>query len=87
MAGIFAFKDAMQKGESDPFGTDHEGGSVHPDEYQGELMGDLNREEDKYKAWKLEAPFASSRHLFHWKICSATPPTCDLYHPVAPIIR
>ena len=39
-------------------GANHESRGLNPDEYQGELMGDLNGVADKYKEWKQEVRFA-----------------------------
>ena len=56
MAGIFAFKDAMQKATPILLEPIMKVEVSTPDEYQGELMGDLNRRRGQIKEWKREAP-------------------------------
>ena len=58
MAGIFAFKDAMQKATPILLEPIMKVEVSTPDEYQGELMGDLNRRRGQIQVPRSRGRFA-----------------------------
>ena len=72
MAGIFAFKDAMQKASPILLEPIMKVEVSTPEEYQGELMGDLNDVAGRFRAWKVVEPYVSLTPLFPLKTCLDT---------------
>jgi hypothetical protein len=57
---------------------------VTPEEYMGDVMGDLNRRRGWSRAWKTEPPARSCVPKCRCPKCSVMPPTCALRPRVAP---
>ena len=86
MAGIFAFKDAMKKATPILLEPIMKVEVSTPDEYQGELIGDLIVVADRSKVWNLVALFVSLMPLYLSKTCLGIQQTCDHYPPEGRII-
>ena len=76
IAGSMAFKDAMRK--ADPIITEPimKVAVIVPDEYLGDVIGDLTLAVARSRAWRLWPVPSVSTHLCLWLRCSATLPTC-----------
>jgi len=51
---------------------------VTPDDYMGDVMGDLSRRRGWFRAWTILRPGRSFGPRFRSRRCSDMPPTCDL---------
>ena len=76
IAGSMAFKDAMRK--ADPIITEPimKVAVIVPDEYLGDVIGDLTLAVARSRAWRQWQALSVSTLSFLWLRCSATPPTC-----------
>ena len=76
IAGSMAFKDAMRK--ADPIITEPimKVAVIVPDEYLGDVIGDLNARRGQIQGMEAMAGTQLSTLSFLWLRCSATPPTC-----------
>jgi elongation factor G len=54
---------------------------VTPEDYMGDVMGDLNRRAAWCRAWKTARPARSSAPRCRWPRCSVTRPTCVRHDP------
>ena len=75
IAGSMAFKDAMRK--ADPIITEPimKVAVIVPDEYLGDVIGDLNARRGQIQGMELWLVLSASMHLCLWLRCSATLPT------------
>ena len=75
IAGSMAFKDAMRK--ADPIITEPimKVAVIVPDEYLGDVIGDLTPAVVRSRAWRQWLAPSVSTHSFLWLRCSQ-PPTC-----------
>ena len=78
IAGSMAFKEAMRKADPVAAGAHHEGlPSSCPDEYMGDVIGDLNSRRGQIQGMEIpQRRHSRSTRLFRWPRCSATPPIC-----------
>ena len=76
IAGSMAFKDAARKAKPVLLEPMMSVEVVVPEEYMGDVIGDLNSRRGASKAWNCAAPRRSSRPWFRWRRCSATPRIC-----------
>lgn len=77
VAGSMAIKDAMQKAGPVLLEPIMDVEVVTPEEYLGDVMGDLNGRRGRVQSMEARAGGAQSvRAQVPWPPCSVTPPTC-----------
>ena len=74
MAGIFAFKDAIKKAGPILLEPIMKVEVTTPDEYQGDLIGDINRRRGSIISIEARTARPSSTPRCRSRKCSATPP-------------
>ena len=77
MAGIFAFKDAAKKASPILLEPIMKVEVTTPDEYQGDLLGDINRRRGKITHIEAKDVPPSWRPRCRWRRCLVTPPPFD----------
>ena len=86
MAGIFAFKDAMKNANPILLEPIMKVEVSTPEEYQGELMGDLNRRRGQIQGMELAEMLALYKHLYPLKTCLVILLICDPFLQAEQII-
>ena len=74
MAGIFALKDAFKKAGPILLEPIMKVECTTPDEYQGDLLGDINRRRGKSSALTPRTARPLLTRMCRWRKCLVTPP-------------
>ena len=74
IAGSMAFKEAMRKGDPVILEPIMKVTVIVPEEYMGDVIGDLNSRRGQIQAWKLVRVHSRSMRLFRCLRCSVTQP-------------
>ena len=88
MAAIFAVKDGFKKASAILLEPIMKVENSTPEEYQGDIMGDLNRRRGQHQRHRGEERiFPSSTPKCRWRKCSATPRRSARFPKAAPATR
>ena len=84
IAGSMGFKEACRKAQPVLLEPIMKVEVVTPEDYMGDVMGDLNGRRGRFRAWRPRAGRRSSVPWCRWPRCSAMPRTCARAPRAAP---
>ena len=76
IAGSMGFKEGFRKAKPVLLEPIMKVEVVTPEDYFGDVIGDLNRRRGQIRAWTRRRRARSSPRKCRWPRCSATPPPC-----------